>query len=224
MCFTPSAKPPQFISGSTMKRRIMEQAKVVKTEVKALLPPRPATVAIGLDVWSDTTRQAFMAIKAFWVDASELPWASREVLLSFAPFEGSHTGKRIAQLVKLVLRDYDLQDRIIAYTMDNASNNNVAFGELFSAVDGGVYEALTSDGPPRRPFHCPCIMHVVNLSQGEIWKSVNARPRADDTLDLFSEAQLGRDIEATRPSSNVCLEDPAWIEYTVFKVCSVFVY
>jgi hypothetical protein len=207
-----------------MKRKIMEHAKLIKTEVKALLPPTPATVAIGLDIWSDSTRQAFMAIKAFWVDTSELPWASREVLLSFVPFEGSHTGKRIAHLVKLVLKDYDLQDRVIAYTMDNASNNNVAFDELFNAVDGGVYEALASDGPPRRPFHCPCIMHVVNLSQGEIWKSVNARPRADDTLDLFSEAQLARDIEATRPSSNVRLEDPAWIEYTVFKVRSVYVY
>jgi hypothetical protein len=45
------------------------------------------------------------------------------MLLGFEPIEGSNTGLNLCNIVRNILIKYDITDRVLAVTTDNASNN-----------------------------------------------------------------------------------------------------
>jgi hypothetical protein len=66
----------------------------------------------------------------------------------------SHTGDAIATTILEVLREFNLQSRVVSITLDNASANTMAMSilelDLRSYVGGFV-------------IHQRCICHIINL-------------------------------------------------------------
>jgi hypothetical protein len=61
-----------------------------------------------------------MAITSYFLDQN---WDYREVLLGFNPLEGTYTGLNLSSVLTNTLQKYQILDRVIAITIDNASNN-----------------------------------------------------------------------------------------------------
>jgi hypothetical protein len=213
MCFT-QGEVPNFLGASTVKRAIMETKDKVILEVQDRLPSDLSPVAIGLDIWSDQSQQAFMAVKAFWIDTrTPGQWINEEALLGFVPFEGEHTGIRIAAIVQQLLAQYGLEDRAMAYTMDNASNNHAAFDALRDAYELD-YDGVT----PRRPFKVPCLAHVIQLASGRILSLAKCTPQKTNLLQLWQEDEGQRALRELRPSGQISPDDADWITHTFEKV------
>ena len=56
-------------------------------------------------------------------------WNYHEVLLAFEHVEGSHTGIKLAEVLKSVLIRHSIEDRFLALTTDIASNNKTMVDE-----------------------------------------------------------------------------------------------
>lgn len=111
-----------------------------------------------------------MAITGYFLD---LHWEYREILLGFQPLSGSHTGVNLGNVVFELLQKYKIEDRVLAVTTDNASNN----GTLIE----NIQESLQSlELPNHIPYaQIPCLAHVIQLSLKALLGKVEANPKND---------------------------------------------
>ncbi|KAJ5310941.1 uncharacterized protein N7443_003402 [Penicillium atrosanguineum] len=84
--------------------------------------PLGTKLSLALNCWTSPFQQAFMAIIAYFLDQD---WAYREVLLSFEPLSGTHSGTNLGEVI------YKIIDRVLAVTTDNTLNNTT----LIAAVN-----------------------------------------------------------------------------------------
>ena len=119
---------PEFRSATTQRKRIVERAIEAKAEIKEALKGA-RRVSIALDEWSARTiKHSFLAIKAYWIDES---WRFYEELLGFPVIKGRHTGENFSNYVRPILEEYDLLDRLVSMTTDNAGNNGTMFDKMY---------------------------------------------------------------------------------------------
>jgi hypothetical protein len=90
------------------------------------LPPG-AKLSIALDCWTSPFRQAFMAITGYFIDQD---WNYCEILLGFEPLHGTHSGINLSAVVLDLLQQYQIIDRVLTITTDNASNNNTLMASI----------------------------------------------------------------------------------------------
>jgi hypothetical protein len=110
---------PTFPTSRTLRRRLQSTVEDQTKDVLQMLPPY-SKLSIGLDCWTSPFQQAFMAITGYFLDQN---WDYREVLLGFNPLEGTHTGLNLGSVLTDTLQKYQILDRVLAITTDNASNN-----------------------------------------------------------------------------------------------------
>lgn len=121
----PSA--PEPISRKTIQRRLQKISHDQQKSMLQSLPPQ-AKLSISLDCWTSPFRQAFMAITGYFIDSN---WEYREVLLGFEPLSGQHTGLNLGGVLWDILQKYEIEDRVLAITTDNASNNSTLVESLY---------------------------------------------------------------------------------------------
>jgi hypothetical protein len=101
-----------------------------------------AKFSIALDCWTSPFRQAFMTVTGYLLDQE---WNYRKLLLGFEPLHGSHTGSYLSTILFELLEKYQITNRVLTITTDNASNNSTLMGSL--------QEALTSlELPSHTPY------------------------------------------------------------------------
>jgi hypothetical protein len=94
--------------------------------------PSGAKLSIALDCWTSPFRQAFMAITGYFID---LDWHYREILLGFEPLHGSHKGADLSVVLLDLLKNHQIEDRVLTMTTDNASNNTTLHDSIKEALD-----------------------------------------------------------------------------------------
>lgn len=91
---------------------------VYKDRLKAVLSTVPK-VSFTLDGWTSPYQKSFLAVTAHWISDD---WQLQDVLLGFEQIEGSHTSEVLMQGFIDVLERFNLQQKVMAITSDNASN------------------------------------------------------------------------------------------------------
>jgi len=94
-----------------------------------------------------------------------------EVLIGFEEIKGSHTGANMAGIINDVLARYGIQDRILGFTTDSASNNRTLTEALNNAW------SLLSVEWCQLENHIPCMAHVVQLILGAFMSSIKVKSR-----------------------------------------------
>jgi len=82
--------------------------------------PAAGKISLAADTWTSTNKLAFLTIVAYWISDS---WQIEEVLIGFEEIMGSHTGANMAGIINDLLARYGIQDSILRFTTDSASNN-----------------------------------------------------------------------------------------------------
>lgn len=139
-----------------------------------MLPPN-TKLSISLDCWTSPFRQAFMAIMGY------SDWQCREVLLGFDPLSGKHSGVNLGAVVPEILQRYDVQDRILASTTDNASNNSTLVSDLDESI-----QSLSSDSDTT-VIPVLCMSHVIQLSLKQQLCQMKANPANEAIEMIWSE-------------------------------------
>jgi hypothetical protein len=156
--------------------------------------PSGAKLSIALDCWTSPFRQAFMAITGYFID---MDWHYREILLGFEPLHGSHKGSDLSVVLLDLLRKYQIEDRVLTMTTDNASNNTTLHDSINKALD----TLALPDGTPI--VRIPCMAHVIQLSLNELLGKMEAIPKNDREEMEWTETEA-RD-EAQRENKDIML-------------------
>lgn len=120
-----------------------------------------------------------MAITGYFIDTD---WQYREVLLGFEPLSGKHSGGvNLSAVVLEILQRYDIQDRILAITTDNASKNST----LVTTLDESI-QSLNLD-PDTTVIRVPCMAHVIQLSLKQLLGQMKANPANEAIEMVWSE-------------------------------------
>lgn len=142
--------------------------------------PSSTKISIALDCWTSPFRQAFMAITGYFIDDE---WNYREILLGFEPLHGSHSSANLSAILFDLLQQYDIIDRVLSITTDNASNNLTLIESMHDSIQSSQIGVTTT------MIRVPCIAHVIQLSLQRLLGQMKANPKNETTEINWSEAR-----------------------------------
>lgn len=93
-----------------------------------------------------------MAITSYFIDDK---WKYHKLLLGFKPLHRSHTSVNLGTALFKVLQRYQLVERVLAITTDNASNNQTIVGRVHKQLESLNISTTTPIIP------VPYIAHVI---------------------------------------------------------------
>jgi predicted nucleotidyltransferase len=130
-----------------------------------------------------------MAVTGYFID---IYWEYREILLGFQPLSGSHTGVILGNVLFELLQKHTIEDRVLAVTTDNASNNGASMDN--------IQESLQSlELPNHTPYaQIPCMAHIIQLSLKALLGKMEANPKnGTDQMEWTGENEDSRKIVHT---------------------------
>ena len=138
-----------IISADTVKRRIMDNFDVKKSEIKLRFENLDSKVSFTADCWTSPNDIAFMCVTDHYIDNN---WDIQVITLDFIHLPGPHTGSSIHRSFVSVLETYGLTTKTLGITLDNASNNDA------------FINFLGNDSTNFNNFHhFRCLAYVLNL-------------------------------------------------------------
>ena len=147
--------------------------------------PAAGKICQAANRWTLPNKLAFSAIVAYWISDS---WQIGEVLIAFAEIWGSHTGANMAEIINYVLARYGIQDRILGFTTDSATNNQTLTEALNTAW------SLLSVKWCQLENHIPCMAHVVELILRAFMSSIKVQSRDDHMPPGFTAGYMEKVI------------------------------
>ncbi len=131
--------------------------------------------ALTTDMWTSRSNTPFMTVTAHYLDENNN--LTRKVL-GCERFTGRHTSEHIQERLQGMIKDYDMETKIVAVTSDNA--NNV----VRAIVDTDL-------------ANVPCYAHKLNLcaqdclDKNEALKSI--RQKVNDMIKLTHQGHFGKE-------------------------------
>ncbi|KAJ5346901.1 uncharacterized protein N7506_000154 [Penicillium brevicompactum] len=129
-----------------------------------------------------------LAINAHWMSSALQQYRAR---IEFVEIEGSHSGENLANIVATVLERFQISDKVMTITADNASNNDTLHRYLYQRLsqryDEYLAETIIREGTikftPNSQIRC--FAHILNLVMKTILRSLRAssHKEACDLLD-----------------------------------------
>jgi len=149
-----------LIKADALRDALFRRQPEVKSKLKQILQDAPHRISLTTDLWTSIATRGFITITAHWVDdIAFTPARLQRITIVFKEVPGRHTGERLAEVLHSSLQDLGIWTRILAITIDNASNNDVMMEHLWSKLP-------TNEGkPPNQcfPYHIRCMNHVMQL-------------------------------------------------------------
>jgi hypothetical protein len=135
---------------STLSRWVKDSMAVRLPFVIGLVQSALSKINLSIDGWRAHNRREYVAVCGHFVDGKGHP---RTLLLGFPRRHGGHTGDDLAALVKPVILQYDIGEKLGSFVMDNAGDN------------GKCLEALQRSFPSIDPEadRIRCIGHIISL-------------------------------------------------------------
>ncbi|GJU17663.1 zinc finger BED domain-containing protein RICESLEEPER 2-like protein [Tanacetum coccineum] len=194
------------VSRSTLKRDAMKLWLVAKQEIIASFGNINACVNLTTDVWSAPhgVPGSYMCVTAHWIEPGT--WQMMKRVISFEEFPSPHTGGALFKMLTKVLTNFNLEDKVMSITLDNASNNTSAMDKLKLKYD-----------PPMggRFYHSRCVAHIINLvvQAGLEVPAIDAIRESFKTMlkDIFKSSARTRQryVKICKDAEKPCLR-PNW--------------
>ncbi|XP_047060869.1 uncharacterized protein LOC124667650 [Lolium rigidum] len=101
--------------------------KSMKEDVKASLQRVRSRLSIALDFWTSYEQIVYLSVKCQWIDES---WVSQKVLLDVCQIRYQCTGAEVLRVLLTVLREFNIDLKILACTHNNSQHAIHACHEL----------------------------------------------------------------------------------------------
>ncbi|GKB81667.1 zinc finger BED domain-containing protein RICESLEEPER 2-like protein [Tanacetum coccineum] len=142
------------VSRSTLKRDAMKLWLAAKQEIIDSFGNINACVNLTTDVWSAPhgVPGSYMCVTAHWIEPGT--WQMMKRVISFEEFSSPHTGGALFKMLTKSISNFNLEDKVMSITLDNASNNTSALDKLklkYEPPIGGRF------------YHSRCVAHIINL-------------------------------------------------------------
>ncbi|CAB5353646.1 unnamed protein product [Rhizophagus irregularis] len=114
--FDPKHKLP---TRNTIKNLVVNLFKKRRENIKSYINTIPGKVSITTDIWSSLKNEGFLGVTIHFIDYE---WLLKHFTLDIFKFKGSHTGLAISDEIYKLLKEFNLENKTISMTTDNASN------------------------------------------------------------------------------------------------------
>lgn len=138
------------------------------------------TISLSLDIWTSSNSLPVMGVIGHWLTAD---FHYREKVIEFKELTGVHSGENIASAVEGVLVELDLEQKLIAITADNASNNERMVDVLADTLSQKHGSRARFQGSQS---YVRCLGHIINLIVKDILAKLNTgNPDVDEMCAII---------------------------------------
>ncbi|KAK5996238.1 Putative AC transposase-like protein [Cladobotryum mycophilum] len=141
-----------MINHTTIRNRLIAEFNSNKDVIKQTLRKSPGLIHIAFDGWRSRNQHTLFGITCCYLDPA---FHLQKLVLGLPELRDSHTGANIANEIANILDEYDINDKIGYFSLDNASNNDTAMASLATKYE------WTDKGSDRR---IRCFGHILNLA------------------------------------------------------------
>ncbi|KIL55008.1 hypothetical protein M378DRAFT_201131 [Amanita muscaria Koide BX008] len=166
----PSAKPLRIPHRTSIRARIMKMGEDTVGNVKKMFSELESKVSISLDAWTSSNQYAFLAIVAHYITNDG---RLEELLIDFRELVGAHSGENMGEAVWKTLEMYGLFGRVIAFVMDNASNNDTLLDSIEARCEAVGIKFSAKQARLR------CMPHTCHLAALKLLESIGAISKSD---------------------------------------------
>jgi BED zinc finger len=147
---------PRYIlpGRASLKEKVTEYFDEMRRNIRLDIDKIPGKVSLTCDMWTSTlTNSSFLGLTIHYVNKD---WQFKHFLLDIISFNERHTANNITDAILSVLNEFNLKEKILALTTDNATTM-MSVGRLLT---GRLeYEAINSTFGNYR-----CAAHIINLA------------------------------------------------------------
>ncbi|GET02276.1 zinc finger BED domain-containing protein 1-like [Rhizophagus clarus] len=120
---------PAFVvpSQETIRNMIYETFNYTLPKLKTLIKNEAISISLTLDLWTSRNKQGYLRVTCSFINSK---WKLKELTLTIEYVCYPHTAANIRETLELVLKDWDIRDKIYAITTDNGSNVKKAINEM----------------------------------------------------------------------------------------------
>ncbi|GKD42011.1 zinc finger BED domain-containing protein RICESLEEPER 2-like protein, partial [Tanacetum coccineum] len=194
------------VSRSTLKRDAMKLWLAAKQEIIDSFGNINACVNITTDVWSAPhgVLGSYMCVTAHLIEPGT--WQMMKRVISFEEFPSPHTGGALFKMLTKVLTNFNLEDKVMSITLDNASNNTSAMDKLKLKYEPPMWG---------RFYYSRCVAHIINLvmQAGLEVPAIDAIRESFKTMlkDIFKSSARTRQryVKICKDAEKPCLR-PNW--------------
>ncbi|GJU32322.1 zinc finger BED domain-containing protein RICESLEEPER 2-like protein [Tanacetum coccineum] len=142
------------VSRTTLKRDAIKLWVAAKQAIIDGFLNLNTNVNLTTDVWSAPhgLLDSYICVTAHWIEPGT--WQTMKWVIAFEDFPVPHMGDALARRLRKVFINFNLEDKIMSITLDNASNNTSAIGKLKLKYEPPI------DG---RFYHSRYVAHIINL-------------------------------------------------------------
>ncbi|ESK82036.1 restless-like transposase, partial [Moniliophthora roreri MCA 2997] len=144
---------------------IMQMGQDLAAKMKEMFKENKSNFSLSLDAWTSSNGYTFIALVIHYIGNDG---KLEECLIDFLELIGEHSGENMCKVVWNAVEKYGLLGWIVAFVMDNATNNDTlveAFAQRCheASVDFSVCDACMR-----------CLPHTVHLAALQFLQSVGA--------------------------------------------------
>ncbi|GJV79343.1 zinc finger BED domain-containing protein RICESLEEPER 2-like protein [Tanacetum coccineum] len=142
------------VNRTTLKRDAMKLWVAAKPAIIDGFANLNTNVNLTTDVWSAPhgLPGSYICVTAHWFEPGT--WQMMKRVIAFEDFPVPHTSNALARTLRKTFVNFNLENKIMSFTLDNASNNTSAIGKLKLKYERPM------DG---RFYHSRCVAHIINL-------------------------------------------------------------
>jgi len=154
-----------FTSRNTLASRISAEFELDRAQLVEELAASSNAVALSLDGWTSSNDVSILAVIGHWLSAD---FVYKEAVIEFAEIEGAKTGENMGGMVFDLLKELNINTKLLSITADNASNNKT----LMDAVENSL-ELQDQFSNPDKQTSAPrfqgrasfvrCLAHILNI-------------------------------------------------------------
>ncbi|GKB34492.1 zinc finger BED domain-containing protein RICESLEEPER 2-like protein [Tanacetum coccineum] len=194
------------VSLTTLKRGAIKLWVAAKQAIIDGFANLNTNVNLTTDVWSAPhgVPDSYICVTAHWIEPDT--WQMMKRVIAFEDFPVPYTGSALARTLRKTFVNFNLENKIMSITLDNASNNTSAIGKLKLKYKPPM------DG---RFYHSRCVAHIINLvvQDGLAVPAINAIKVSFKTMlkDVFKSSARNhqRYIKIYSEAGKPCLS-PNW--------------
>lgn len=148
-------KECELFCAKTAKSTIERLFYEYKANMKKNVQNNDGKISFVIDCWTSSNQLPFQGVIGRWINNE---WELCTTVLDLTILKGSHEGVNIAAAFMNVLKDYNLFEKLLSVTTDNASNMDTMFIELEKLLHECGVEFDSKN------FRVRCFAHIMNLS------------------------------------------------------------
>jgi len=180
-----------FTSRNTLTSQISVEFELDRVQLVEELAISSQTIALSLDGWTSNNNVSILAVIGYWLTED---FVYNEAVLEFAEIEGSKTGENMGGMVLDLLKELDIESKLLSITADNVFNNET----LMDAIENSLQDQISnSDNPINTPrFHgqasyIRCLAHILNRIVNKLLETLKSgnRASAEHAIDQVKNRQ-----------------------------------